>query len=703
MSFDYVFNETPDKGAPSSPALALDESTGQLYYSSRTTGGWAPTKTTLAPSEESLVFNVRDYGAVGNGTTDDYAAVQLAIDAACAPGAVHAVVYFPKGTYLCRKPLRVYGSNVALTGESRGTSLVMREGAFSGPSVAFAAPVGDTNSMYPRIPTAAALVGSGVCFSGSGGLGIEGFEFREVGTSTDMDGRSAFCVEFWFKADASTTNATIMSCSGMFDPATSHTMLTYGITSGNLLFASIDIGGVTKTLTASISLSTTYHTAFTYDGTTLRLFLNGSLASSTAATGTVVQKFHENWQIGYGSMGQWPWAGAFTFPMKGQIDSIRVSSVARYTSPFVTPTSKLTFDANTLVLQNWDAIFDMFSPATSPSGTCYMVYHRPTGGAERGAGLANVEINDLGFSSTVFVTNVTQFRATSVFVENAVWGMWLDNNCYNSAIRDLKVLGSVYTMACLILGPANGLMELGSLQLASGKMQLVGIASSATITDPWFELNANTYACCMFAGPGTYVMSGGGLSFEDGSSSKLFRNIVLSSLNAFIAHGIRIEDDRVPIFTIFGGQSITLDSLSLAKAASTMPASIISIPTPTAQPVLVLNCSQTGFTCPWSDNSQSVSMPRDGYKVSSVSGAVTLDANWGSKFFLTLVGDMTSLTINNAVPGQALSFFILQDSSGGHAWPWPPTFLKAGAVSQTANDFTSQRFVYDGTNYYREL
>lgn len=59
------------------------------------------------------VFNVKNYGAVGNGVADDKAAIQLAIDAAEVAG---GIVLFPPGTYKVTGALGVAASDVHLIG-----------------------------------------------------------------------------------------------------------------------------------------------------------------------------------------------------------------------------------------------------------------------------------------------------------------------------------------------------------------------------------------------------------------------------------------------------------------------------------------------------------------------------------------------------------------------------------------------------------
>lgn len=82
-----------------------------------------------------LTYNVRDYGATGNGVTDDTNAIQAALDAARDAGGGR--VYIPAGTYILAGSgdasdgaLRVY-SNTELYGEGMGTAELKLQDGFA--------------------------------------------------------------------------------------------------------------------------------------------------------------------------------------------------------------------------------------------------------------------------------------------------------------------------------------------------------------------------------------------------------------------------------------------------------------------------------------------------------------------------------------------------------------------------------------------
>jgi hypothetical protein len=69
-------------------------------------------------------YNVKDYGATGNGTTDDTSSIQDAFDAATVDG---GVVYFPAGTYSCNTitPYR----DTSINGDGRNVSIIKSRAA----------------------------------------------------------------------------------------------------------------------------------------------------------------------------------------------------------------------------------------------------------------------------------------------------------------------------------------------------------------------------------------------------------------------------------------------------------------------------------------------------------------------------------------------------------------------------------------------
>lgn len=85
-----------------------------------------------------LYLNVKGFGAVGDGVTDDTAAIQAAMTAAKTAGG--RIVYFPTGTYLCASQLSITGGQgLHLKGEA-ATGSVMTGGStikYSGTATPF--------------------------------------------------------------------------------------------------------------------------------------------------------------------------------------------------------------------------------------------------------------------------------------------------------------------------------------------------------------------------------------------------------------------------------------------------------------------------------------------------------------------------------------------------------------------------------------
>lgn len=386
------------------------------------------------------VLNVKapPYNAKGDCTTDDTAAIQGAINAACAANPSNQQnippVYLPPtpypGCYKITSPILVDCANLKIYGAGEMQTIISPQ--FYGPdlivqstpsssapltssvtaawqashaypqyaeirdsngNIEVATTAGTSGGAAPTWPTAqgATVSDGGVTWtlevigsqlaSGSGSAydtestSVPALDLGWAGSPMNLNGLSQFSVELYVDVVHDSGPDTFSNIVGSYlaqpalnlgtGPSAGAFAMWLSGSNGNTLQAEMDIGGTQYTLTSpnAFTFNTTHHLALSYDGSTIRLFDNGTMVASQAASGTVTQRPFENvffpgfqpatWTSSYGSV-------LHTY-VQGYFDSLRISNIARYTTNFTAPTAKFAQDSNTLMLINF--------PTNAPAGT----------------------------------------------------------------------------------------------------------------------------------------------------------------------------------------------------------------------------------------------------------------------------------------------------------------------------------------------
>ena len=155
----------------------------------------------LQEAIEQLSFNVMRYGAVGDGVTDDTAAIQAAIDAAAALAPRAGSVSMPPGDYLAHE--LDWTGYVPITGASVGSTRLIYSGDGGAGSYVLKAPSSSGAIPYSGL-THMQILGSTAAFAGTASVAETGLLVDDVGVDWGFYLRSLVFYRFLGDAVAMT-------------------------------------------------------------------------------------------------------------------------------------------------------------------------------------------------------------------------------------------------------------------------------------------------------------------------------------------------------------------------------------------------------------------------------------------------------------------------------------------------------------------
>lgn len=545
------------------------------------------------------VYNVRDFGAIPNDNQDDWAAIQAAIDAASAGSGPFGAVYVPKGIYNVGKPLHVT-RGIKFFGAGRGETTITGYSADQGAVMVVSPP---TSLGYAGIPTGPSLAtGAGNSMYLDGTFNYQ-LNLRENG-AVELNGRNTLTIEFYYKPDFSVSTGTynILSSSGSVTGTDANTAVAIQHSDSNVISAMINVGGTIKWVSSpanAVSAGTVVHVALTFDGSNIRLFLNGVLKGTTAASGTIVQKMSEDFILG-------PKEGSFmdgsmdNYMTKGWVDSVRISSTARYTSNFTPPTAKFTSDGSTMFLLNFDNNYDQFTVASTMVGTEYLFLRRFGGGMGQ---VGNFHLSDMSFIGTgPEFMYVVSSMIDNVQVTANRRGLHFINNCYLNRLTSVRVIGSNTTQFGLGIGSASGVLTMTDVSLSGGHFPFYMDTSSGLIDGLWIEMTTGSEIGAVFKGTynNTVVVNSPVISTETGPNTVRYAIAEVGMGSLIMNSGVIETYNGAPHVGVFGGGTIVHTGANYAGGMA--PSWIYQIVTPPTYPVQLVGPIQQGMNVPWADN-----------------------------------------------------------------------------------------------------
>lgn len=596
-----------------------------------------------------------DFGATGDGVTDDYEAIQTAIDLAETNNG-HVVLSKPTSLYAVSQPLRIKDA-MRLSGTSREGVTVA--GSFrAGPVVVIAPPV----AVYPNIRTGDSLAtgsGSSILFTNDTWY----LSLDDI-WSTRIDGWTALTFECFFHSseDPIADGGVIISSSGQRWASdtlkTGFQVAVLGSGSGGegAIRVKLETENDTIVLTTAndvIDPDTTHHVRVAYDGSNVRIFVDGVFITKAAATGAIVQEMYESFTIGREILA-WP-EGSYGFGSpKGRLDSPHLNSTALSTTDdnFSDPTAKHAIVAGTVFLCNFDETEDIFVVARNGSDEALWMVVRND--YQPGI-LSNVFLEDFEITGgdqriPLFTTMAVGCHFNRLLLSSGPFVFFRWRECFTSPVSRCRITNSARTRALMVNSQNCGAAMTSECEFIGGPYQRVEVGGASQTGFKNFYSPSNDSVCSILYHKGDQVnLIDEGVDHETGLGDWV-ASCILSTVKQVTVFGGGLNGRDQPGVILDGNETYTsTGTLYSMEAGATEAIQFLQAPT---FPALLIHPSQDALgggteNAAWSSTPQHLRIIRGASVQQAVfdngnSGTTkTVNARKGEKQKLTATGNCT--------------------------------------------------------------
>lgn len=637
--------------------------------------------TSVTDTSSEMGLNVMNYGATGDGTTDDTAAFQATFDAAYAAPTVRAVLIpAPDVYYKITSPILDHADNHAdIRGESgkglsHGTTVYGT--GFCGPVFHMRGSTPNTNLTYGT--SLATGAGASVVMTTTPSTRLD---FNDGGVAMRLNGLAAFSVEFFFKISAFTADfqSHLLESRGSINGLNTTSAFAVKVDTAGHLLGYVNVGGSTTTITSAgtLSLNTVYQVELSYDGTTVRLFYGipgatATLAGTVTVSGTVSQAFE---QLPLGGVRQnWPHGDLLSEAFAGAIDSIRFSNNARHTAVFTASTVKFISDSHTLLLENFDNETADFSIVYTNDGSAYLNKYGLGASQSRGGDVSGIEVRSR--QSAFYLNGLIQGYFHDMTIRGGVYGINTNNDTFlDRYSRIWFYSGDGSSLVALQFTSQSGICHLEGLDFEGWPVCFMGNSGSGVLTTSYFHSGTAQYHAVIREG--SWLLQGNAFSNEDAGVGTYFKsNLWFSSVDSVVVDNCAFECFSVStgkaIQVGTGNKSITVVGGNIYSHASATE--MIEVLTAPSNPILVLNTQRVQAAVPWSLSGTVRAEPP------SIAGAVLVASGFGTTPVVATGSTYAATKLTIGSGGVASSGVLTMPFPALHGWNCTVTNLTAAAA-----------------------